>query len=267
MNTAKDSTSTLQRFYKSAPDLVSSSFINKDDDGDLPSLRASVVSSDSDIEDDISLSSSEFPQANHEFVAPPRKPLQWEFYGLTLWLELEEYDGDLTNAIQDATNKYGVEKIPVSHTTAIYGMTHLTPSEACAKLRSVPDRIPQWPQFSKPTGIVQDIAVAGRPGQVCSIAWAELTLATNPDHEAALDVLYEIFFGDEFKGRDGPWKPHNSIAYDNPEDSVLNLLDTVTYCAEHPTLLGKERRVKAISLWDTNGKMGDWECLDRIHLF
>mmetsp|Transcript_10192 Transcript_10192/g.15049 ORF Transcript_10192/g.15049 Transcript_10192/m.15049 type:complete len:300 (+) Transcript_10192:458-1357(+) len=253
---------------KSAPDLSSLS-LYRDDTMDLPALSPIEVSSDTEtdsIVDDLSFA-SEHAQENLKTVAPPRKPLQWEFYGLTLWLELEEFENDLTHAVQDATDKYGVERIPVSHTTAIYGMTHLTQQEACAKLQTVRNQIPQWPRFSKPTGVVQDIAVCGRPGQVCSIAWAELTLATNPDHEAALDTLYEIFFGDDFKGRDGPWKPHNSFAYDNPEDSVLNLVDAVIYCAEHPTLLGKERRVKAMSLWNTHGKMGDWKCLDRINFF
>ena len=112
------------------------------------------------------------------------------------------------------------------------------------------------------------MAQCGRPGQVCSIAWSELTLATDDLHESALDELYDIFFGPEGRGkRERPWKPHNSIAYDNPETNSLSLLDTVMYASRNPSLLGKERRVEAISLWSTVGKMEEWICIDRDFQF
>ena len=123
-----------------------------------------------------------------------------------------------------------------------------------------------WPSFARPTGVTSDIAVCGRPGQVCSIAWSELTLASGPGHEEALDRLYRLLYGEEFR-RDSPWKPHNSIAYDNPETNALSLLDMVVYASENPSLLGRERRVEAISLWSTEGKMEDWFCIDRFRFW
>ena len=102
-------------------------------------------------------------------AAPPRQPLQWEFAGLTLWIELEEFSHDLTNCIRYMSHKYGVELIPQSHMTAIYGMEHLSEEEACERLRTrVRDALPggRWPKFRPPIGIVQDVAVAGNPGQV-----------------------------------------------------------------------------------------------------
>lgn len=100
-----------------------------------------------------------------------------------------------------------------------------------------------------------------------SIAWAQLTLASGPDHEAALDALYDVFYGSESKQkaeRHRPWTPHNSFAYDNPEDTILTTANAFEAVAQYPTLLTEERNVAAISLWDTNGKMGDWTCLERI---
>jgi len=149
-------------------------------------------------------------------------------------------------------------------------MEHLTIDQAIAKLRTVRNYIDQWPIFTKPTGITQDIAEDGKPGQVCTIAWSELTLSTNEEHERALDTLYSIFYGSDDSHttrRNRPWKPHNSIAYDNPEENTLSLLDTVLYVSKHPTLLGMERRVEAISLWKTEGKMEDWVCLDRVRFW
>lgn len=192
-----------------------------------------------------------------------RRSLQWEFKGLTIWLELEEFDNDLSRAVEYFSSKHNSPFIPQSHTTAIYGMEHLSIEEARTRLRTVRDIIPQWPTFAKPTGITSDIAQCGRPGQVCDIAWSELTLATNPQHEAALDLLYELFYGPVYS-RDRPWKPHNSVAYDNPETNCLSLLDTIMYASRNPSLLGMERRVASIALWSTVGKMEDWRCLERV---
>lgn len=232
--------SKLKLYYASSPPELAESVVSEDEDPPQLSRPASPIES--------------------------RRKLQWEFKGLTLWLELEEFDNDLTNAISDFSAKHNSPFIPKPHTTAIYGMEHLTVHEAKEKLQSLRSKIDQWPRFAKPTGVTQDIAQVGRPGQVCSIAWSELTLSTNEEHEQALDVLYELFYGESYT-RDRPWKPHNSIAYDNPEDNTLSLLDTVLYASKNPTLLGKERRVEAISLWSTEGKMEDWKCLDRVRFW
>jgi len=233
-----------------------------------------------------------------------RRKLQWEFKGLTLWLELEEFNSDLTKAVEDFSSKHSSPWIPQPHTTAIYGMEHLSHVEASRRLHKVKDVLVNgvWPAFAKPTGVTSDIAVCGRPGQVCSIAWSELTLASNDEHEVALDALYSLFYDEdeesldysldtddssscndteeegkpslsrpqravEMPTRSRPWTPHNSIAYDNPETNALTLLDTITYMSIHPTLLGCERRVKAISLWNTVGKMEEWKCIDRVKFF
>lgn len=210
---------------------------------------------------------------NENVVAPcapaatKRNPLEWEFHGLTLWIELEEFENDLTLACKYMSTSHGVQEIPQPHITAIYGMTHLSVAEAKARLRSIPNKILTWPPFRRPIGVVQDIAVAGNPGQVCSVAWAQLTLSSSSEHEDALDALYDIFYGidvTEKNERHRPWTPHSSIVYDNPEETVLSLSSVFACIAKYPTLLTKERRVKGISLWSTNGKMENWKRLDRI---
>lgn len=230
-------------------------------DDDLPLPRPTM-----DVAEPAIIESSSSSSSDHS----NRRKLQWEFKGLTLWLELEEFNNDISRAVENFSSRHSSPFIPKSHTTAIYGMEHLTVQEAKDRLAKVKECMVggQWPSFAKPTGITSDIAVCGRPGQVCSIAWSELTLSTSPQHEAALDALYHLFYThssiDEVPLRDGPWKPHNSIAYDNPETNALSLLDTVLYASENPTLLGCERRVEAISLWSTEGKMEEWTCLDRV---
>ena len=197
-------------------------------------------------------------------LVPERTPLQWQFYGLTLWLEYEEFDYDLTKANHHFASMYGTEVIPTLHSTAIYGMKHLSVEECRKRLHEIPSVLPngEWPLMERPVAVKQDIAIEGRPGQVCSIAWAELTLKTNDEHEQAMDAVHKLF---EVQRASGPWTPHLSLAYDNPQGHVLNLMDMIQYVGEHPSLF-RERRVKAISLWDTNGRMGDWKCLDRVDL-
>jgi hypothetical protein len=222
---------------------------------DAPSVAESEISS--------LASDYDFQSVDEASLAAPlRIPLQWEFKGLTLWIEYEEFDQDLTRAIDFAVHVYGTEKIPVPHSTAIYGMTKYTVEQARELLHKIPDILPKWPSvMEEPRGVTCDIAVEGRPGQVCSVAWSELSLRTNESHERALDSLHELF---DVPARKGPWTPHISLAYDNPEDAVLSVEDTIAYVSAHPTLMWS-RQVKAISLWDTNGKMADWQCLDRVH--
>jgi hypothetical protein len=197
-------------------------------------------------------------------TAPKRKPLQWEFKGLTLWLEFEEFDGDLSKANGFLSTTYGTEAIPAVHATAIYGMEHLTEEEARKRLEKVPLVLPggKWPIMDRPVAIKQDVSQEGLPGQVCSVAWAELTLKTNSEHEKALDAVCKLFD----MSRGGPWTPHISLAYDNPQDSVLQLADIVGYALQMPSLLQNPRRVKAISLWSTVGKLSQWNCLGRVSL-
>ena len=68
-----------------------------------------------------------------------RRKLQWEFKGLTLWLELEEFNNDLTKAVEDFSSKHSSPWIPQPHTTAIYGMEHLSHVEASRRLHKVKD--------------------------------------------------------------------------------------------------------------------------------
>jgi hypothetical protein len=224
-------------------------------DQDCPSVVDSDVSSISSI-----------PEAfSFEPVAlAKREPLQWEFKGLTLWLEFEEFDGDLSRANEFISAKYGTEQIPLVHATAVYGMEHLDEKEAVERMSKIKRILPNgsWPVMNAPIAVKQDLSREGKPGQVCTISWAELTLRSNAHHEKAMDALCKLFDVE----RKGAWAPHISLAYDNPDDSILNLADIISYAMIMPTLLRNERRVKAISLWKTKGKMGEWACLDRVNL-
>lgn len=99
------------------------------------------------------------------------------------------------------------------------------------------------------------------------MSWAEISLSNSQEHEDQLDMLYDIFFPDQIPvtRRPRPWKPHISIAYDNPESTFLNLKDIISDLIQIPTLLqSRQRRVTGISLWSTVGKLTDWKCLERV---
>lgn len=224
-------------------------------DQDCPSVVDSEVSSISSIPEAFCFEPAKLPK---------REPLRWEFKGLTLWLEFEEFDRDLSRANEFISAKYGTEKIPLVHATAIYGMEHLDEKDAIQRMAKIKDALPNgnWPVMDAPIAVKQDLSQEGKPGQVCTVAWAELTLKSNEHHEKAMDSLCKLFDVE----RKGPWTPHISLAYDNPDDSILNLADIISYAMIMPSLLRNGRRVKAISLWNTKGKMGDWVCLERANL-
>ena len=61
------------------------------------------------------------------------------------------------------------------------------------------------------------------------------------------------------------WKPHLSLAYDNPETTVLTQQTLDKLLLRFPSLF-RQRKVVAVSLWDLNGTLDQWTCLDRFHL-
>uniref|UniRef100_A0A6V2NWX6 Uncharacterized protein n=1 Tax=Ditylum brightwellii TaxID=49249 RepID=A0A6V2NWX6_9STRA len=246
-----------------------------------PSLVSSVVSSqESDELNSIKVIdplSSEKPQGisstlSLDSLSPSqlkREPLRYEFAGFTIWLELEQFDSDLSNAIQYFADTHGLLPLPRPHVTALYGMTHLNESEAISLFRSIPSHLPEkrWPAFQRPVGVLMDIAQNGVNGEFCDMAWSELTFATNDNQELSVDTLYEIFYGKEskeFATRQKPFKPHASIAYDNPEETVLSLGGLMGYVLNNPTLMEMGRKVEAISLWSLYGPMAEWKLIDRI---
>ena len=121
------------------------------------------------------------------------------------------------------------------------------------------------------------------------MAWAEVSFATSPEHEALVDALHRLFSPrpavgsasssddeekkDECAPRSGPWMPHLSLCYDNPEGLGPNLTRPAVedFLREKcPTLesvldVGGRRFTRAvsgISLWRTAGSMAEWKCLD-----
>lgn len=114
------------------------------------------------------------------------------------------------------------------------------------------------------------------------MAWAEVTFATSPEHEALIDALYHLFYrpndnNNRNKPRTLPWAPHLSLCYDNPDGFPHNLSrkSITNFINEQaPTLGGAiddagetvnfSRQVCGISLWSTKGTMSQWRCLDRI---
>jgi len=103
------------------------------------------------------------------------------------------------------------------------------------------------------------------------MAWIEVTLATSSDHEALVDRVYNIFHKgcctSECKPRASPWLPHLSLAYDNPDGTNFSPAKMLRLVSKFPSLLDiTERRIMAISLWKTEGRMEEWKCLDRSKL-
>ena len=63
-----------------------------------------------------------------------------------------------------------------------------------------------------------------------------------------------------------PWKPHASLVYDYHIDTVLNLEDTIRIASAFPNLIKEKRVVTGMALWKTEGKICDWELMDRFDI-
>ena len=96
------------------------------------------------------------------------------------------------------------------------------------------------------------------------MAWTEITYAKSPEYDRMVENTYQIFYGEQ-QDKKQKWGPHLSLAYDNPEDTVLTPAAVDDLISRFPTLK-KERKIGAVSLWDTRGSMSDWKFIDRISL-
>jgi len=199
-----------------------------------------------------------------------REPLQFHFTGYSIWLELEEesFDFDLSRSISKVSQELDLLPIPCPHVTAIYGMTHISPEDVVKKWNlEVKSSIKSWPELL-PSGLIVDIEKADIDGGTMDMAWAEISYKNSVEHELKLDALHDIFFENtenETKKMRPPWKPHLSLAYDNPDNSILSLHYINSLICKEPTLT-KTRKVKNISLWSTWGRMTEWKLLDRCTL-
>lgn len=200
----------------------------------------------------------------------PREPLRYEFSGVSIWLDIEgsKEGGDYYRAIIDCASKLGLTPIQ-GHVTAIYGITHLTEDEArmkfCSDVRTHFLGIGGWPDL-QPIGVLSDMSIDGVNGGRMDMRWSEITLSSSDEHEACLDTLHDIFHDESSSGKvhRRPWRPHASIAYDNPEDSSLGLLETLEVVSLYPSLTQNVKRVNGMSLWSTEGRMSEWRCIERF---
>jgi len=189
-----------------------------------------------------------------------REPLRFDFKGYSIWLEVDEIENDLTDTIHRVSNELGVVPIPSAHITVVYGIDHLTDDEIFKRFDRLQEKIKSWPTL-RPRGVITDIELAGVQGGLMDMAWTEISFATSPDHESLVSSVHQIF--DMPRNTTDSWLPHISLAYDNPENTSLNLMYTANIIAQKPTLF-HERNVKAISLWNTQGKLQDWKLVSRF---
>ena len=130
---------------------------------------------------------------------------------------------------------------------------------------------------------------------VQDMAWAEVSLATTPEHETLIDALHELFYRplanstnieavsyhggeekkDDYPSRSQLWAPHLSFCYDNPEglghflsrssfEQFLKEKCPTLFESENDGNVGFSRAVTGFSLWKTAGTMAEWRCLDRL---
>lgn len=141
----------------------------------------------------------------------------------------------------------------------------------------------RWPTLL-PKGVLVDTEYDGVNGGTMDMSWMEISLSTSDEHERYVDAVYTHFYGSGGSSerchtappvcqRPRPWVPHLSLCYDNPEDSKFDLDGVMDVVARYPSLLGGGQKgdesgdgliPSGLSLWNTEGQMDQWVCLERI---
>ena len=107
------------------------------------------------------------------------------------------------------------------------------------------------------------------------MVWAELGIKKEWKHTEIVEIAERLFvFGAQSSSpfdcaakRASLWRPHLSLAYDNVKDPCLNLGRVLEAVGEvGKTLVEGERKVKGMSLWNMNGRMEEWKCIDRFKI-
>ena len=212
--------------------------------------------------------------------------------------------GPFTEALAYAASRHSVNPIPAPHVTVIYGIDHIDEDMVLRRFRSLGESLTQlmlgrndtamWPPLAS-KGVLSDIEIDGVNGGTMTMAWSEISLQTSKLQESLVEHVWEVMMcgmgnaGDNTAEdnvcpvRPAPWVPHLSLCYDNPEETPLNLIDALDVVAKHPFLLGrdeategqgeamaewgssgKQLRLTGLSLWNTEGTMDEWCCLERI---
>jgi hypothetical protein len=145
----------------------------------------------------------------------------------------------------------------------------------------------RWPTLL-PKGVLVDTEYDGINGGTMDMTWMEISLSTSAEHERYVDAVHAHFCGSGGSSerchtappvcqRPRPWVPHLSLCYDNPEDSNFDLDGGMDVVARYPSLLGGGGGKgddedgdggglipSGLSLWNTEGQMNQWVCLERI---
>jgi len=218
-----------------------------------------------------------------------REPLRFCFKGYTIWMEPEQFpleiiskdDGvslttvsDLDHIIATISSEQGLQPIPKPHVTLLYGMSQFSAEEEVKAVfngefkdflsrMETKNNTSNWSSALKFNDGLFGVCFDGVDGEEMDMAWTEISFAKAPEYERMAENVYRIFN----KNQDNmqKWLPHLSLAYDNPENTRLSPAVVPDMIARFPTLT-KDRKVEAVSLWDTNGRMSDWKCIDRIFL-
>ena len=85
------------------------------------------------------------------------------FAGYSIWLEPEQFQGDLEAAIRTASKELDVIPVPAPHSTVIYGISHLEEAEVKKRFQQLAFKLTEWPRLEH-KGFITDIELNGVNG-------------------------------------------------------------------------------------------------------
>ncbi|GMI03451.1 hypothetical protein TrLO_g6333 [Triparma laevis f. longispina] len=198
--------------------------------------------------------------------------LNYKFSGYTLWLDVHDDEGVYRSIIDGLEEEFETSHIERPHITLVYGAPHTLYSAQQTFTSLKPHLQSLSSQTLTPIGLVTDTELYGVNGGKMDMIWSEISLKANPTLEGIQSNIGRLFsLDDGAQKKDGSapppetstWRPHLSLAYDEPSGGALNLKSVVKEFNKYEKVW-EEVRIKGVSLWDMNGRIEEWKCIDEV---
>lgn len=192
------------------------------------------------------------------------RQLDFAFDGYTIWL-IPASQSRVADSMNQLAASLSIEAVPAPHLTLFYGVTFQDDAAAVAAFGSVKDVCQSFPPL-RCVGCVCDVEMAGVDGGLMDMSWAEISYKRDSQHHNPFKAAHAAFCSEQdpaavdesFK----QWKPHMSLAYDNPSGNRLHTASLLRAIVETPGLMQPTREIVGMQLWRTKGTMGQWKRLD-----
>mmetsp|Transcript_29008 Transcript_29008/g.54754 ORF Transcript_29008/g.54754 Transcript_29008/m.54754 type:complete len:202 (-) Transcript_29008:913-1518(-) len=197
--------------------------------------------------------------------------LTYVFSGYTLWLDVLDEDNSIRNVMDGMEAEHNTAHIQRPHVTLVYGVPHTLESSLLSFRSLLPHFSSLKAKTLTPNGLICDTEIAGVNSGKMDMIWSEVSLKASPAFAStrrAIESIFDVTGNEEKKDGTGredgeEWRPHLSLAYDEPGGGTLDLKSVVRHVSKEEGIW-KDVKIKGVSLWDMNGTIEEWKMIEEV---